>query len=158
MDVQGHGTAHWESLEHWALDEILKIVELRDGRRMNGPPELKLQDFVGKRLRVRYEEPEHATYDREKRESGTFVFTITSIQVRDRHESGPEIQFGIAPHEVSFMGGLSTRYYAVRIIPQGTDVTTLSVTVSALTLQAHGHSQRHKLSSIMVTNLHVLWD
>ena len=155
MDEQGHGTENWKHLEDWALTEILKIVELRDDRYMPGSPELRLQDLIGKQLRVRYKEIERIAHERRKREHGTFVFTITSIQASD--DPRGEIQFGIAPHEVPLVNGLSARFYAVRIIPRGSDATTFSVTLSALTLQMHGHSH-HELSDIMVTNIHVLWD
>jgi hypothetical protein len=164
MDEQGHGTEQWKSLEHRALDEILKIVELRDGRTMNGSSDLTLADIVGKKLRLRYEVPQRKLRGSHSfLEQGTFILMITSVQARDirydAQSAAPVIVFGVAPYvtESSECGSLMVQAVSFRPV-QSESITRRDINVW---IRGDG-SQRMLLDSrqfgLYPENLHVLWD
>lgn len=143
--------ARWESLEQWAMDEILKIVSLRNGR-MDGPPMLDLRDFIGKRLRVRYEIL--GTH-----EIGTFSFTITSIQIHEAVHECHEIVFGIAPHEVPLARGGSIRFDSVQYVPRRDNIPNIADVSLVHTgpVDEHGRPVEHEFTDLVPVTIHVLW-
>ncbi|MBI4435022.1 hypothetical protein HY635_04415 [Candidatus Uhrbacteria bacterium] len=155
MDEQGHGTEQWKSLEHWAFDELMKIVELRDGRTMDGPPALALQDFVGKKLRVRYETGE-ASPDGPKgfAEQGTLMLTITSVQARRR-----SIVLGVTPcaffHEAQ---GVTHTIRAVLFdrMEEG-PITAARFSILRDEDDDHGIVRDTRSDGLHSTNVHILW-
>ena len=153
MDEQGHGTEQWKSLEHWALDEIMKIVELRDGRTMDGPSDLGLQDFVGKRLRVRHATEEQGRTGLE--EHGTLIFTITSVQARRR-----SIVFGVTPH-MFFLETkgrtLTIRSVRYDLLRASGPVTAARFSVLRDRMDIRGEPADTRLDGLQPTNVHVLW-
>lgn len=153
MDEQGHGTEQWKALEDWAFGELMKIVELRDGRTMDGPPNLALQDFVGKRLRVRYETSGDPGW-KNFAEQGTLVLTITSMQTSQR-----SIVLGVAPCAFLHAAkGITRTVQAVLfdLMEKGL-ITVARFSVLVDHRRGRGEVQDTRSYGIHPTNVHVLW-